>query len=266
MKHGTLTAYVHGKCRCEDCRARASRYNKELRLRHQLKRTVMVDAAPVRAHVARLQQQGMSFRAIALAAGWSSRNSLASMLSRQRVHPQTAQRILAVRPSSDTRPDTYVDATGTRRRLQALAVMGHSARVLAERLGNADHSGVLDIQSGKVATVRRRTAQAVATLYDELWDVPGTARPRAAALRRGWLPPLAWDEDTIDDPHVTPDPRLLRPARETLHVDDVRELLEQGHTRVQVAERLGHSYAALEKALSRADIADRVHHDSGSAA
>jgi hypothetical protein len=64
--------------------------------------------------------------------------------------------------------------------------------------------------------VRAGTARAVCALYDELWDQPppeGTHRDKIAASRarnraaaHGWPPPLAWDDDTIDDPDVVPNP------------------------------------------------------------
>ena len=48
----------------------------------------------------------------------------------------------------------------------------------------------------------------VARLYAELWDVPST-EPDAAVLRgharaRGWVPPLAWDDELMGNPSVQP--------------------------------------------------------------
>lgn len=57
----------------------------------------------------------------------------------------------------------------------------------------------------------RQTAADVAAVYDRLsmivpdWHRYRT-RTRNAALARGWLPPLAWDDDTIDDPTAEPLP------------------------------------------------------------
>lgn len=62
--------------------------------------------------------------------------------------------------------------------------------------------------------VTKSMAERVAKLYDQLWDVrPSQAdhrdkisvsRATAYACKRAWLPPLAWDDDTIDNPAAQP--------------------------------------------------------------
>lgn len=251
--HGTLSRYVQGKCRCEPCRSTAVRYNKKLRSDRYQGRERLVDAESIRAHVAHLQQQGMSFRAISQAAGWASRNALATALSRTRVRRDTAERILAVQPTSDIRPTRYTDATGARRRLQALASIGWPSRQLAHALGQKDPSLVQRIQSGKATSIRQGTAQAIADLYNKLWNHQGPSqRTRSAAQARGWLPPLAWDDDNLDNPHAQPDTGAVRTTkRSTLNLEDLHELLRWGHTRDEAAARLGTSREAIDKALSR---------------
>jgi hypothetical protein len=125
----------------------------------------------------------MSFRAIALTAGYTSRNALADSMTRSRVRPATMARILAVNPQRDNRRDSYTDATGSRRRLQALAVNGYSTRDLAARLGLKQATTVQDIASGKTPTVRYRTMDAIRDLYEELWD-SREATPAARRSRR----------------------------------------------------------------------------------
>ncbi|WP_295694431.1 hypothetical protein, partial [Lapillicoccus sp.] len=54
--------------------------------------------------------------------------------------------------------------------------------------------------------ISARAWRQVRQVYDRLSMTPGpspTARARAAA--RGYAPPLAWDDDTIDDPRALPD-------------------------------------------------------------
>jgi AraC-like DNA-binding protein len=96
-----------------------------------------------------------------------------------------------------------VPAIGIRRRIQALHAIGWSAPEIASRLG-VTKQAVRDLcrPSGQLALPSTRTA--VARVYDELWDQKPTG-PRVTvtkqwARRNGWLPPLAWDDDTIDDP------------------------------------------------------------------
>ena len=59
---------------------------------------------------------------------------------------------------------------------------------------------------GVSTTVAPATARAVEDLYDRAWQ--GPRRPSTASRRRavtaGWAPPLAWDDDTIDDPAASP--------------------------------------------------------------
>jgi hypothetical protein len=95
----------------------------------------------------------------------------------------------------------YTDATGTRRRLQALIAIGWPIRELARQMGWTGNPGLL--LYGERQQVHKHTAALVADVYDRLWDVPGpSVRSRRAAARAGYAPPLAWDD--IDDPAATP--------------------------------------------------------------
>ena len=101
-------------------------------------------------------------------------------------------------------------AAGTRRRLQALAVMGHSTAELAARM-DVPSGVVRRLQRGNRAKVPAAIANATALLYDQLWDVRGTSHHtvRAMAERHGWVPPLGWDDDNeaghgIDAPAAVP--------------------------------------------------------------
>ncbi len=98
----------------------------------------------------------------------------------------------------------YVSPVGTQRRLWALARIGWSWPALAERLGVTDRWPSL-LANQWTPTVSRETERRVRELYDLLSLTPGPS-PRAAgwAARRGWVPPLAWDDDTIDDPDAQP--------------------------------------------------------------
>lgn len=95
-----------------------------------------------------------------------------------------------------------IDATGTHRRIQALCVLGWSRQDIAEKLGIGERAvGYLLAEH----TVTTRTAARVRRVYDELWLHTGPSeRTRTHALRQGWVSPLAWDDDTIDDPRARP--------------------------------------------------------------
>lgn len=105
-----------------------------------------------------------------------------------------------------------VPNVGTRRRVDALACLGWSMRVLSTRLGwEPDRLSQIFTDGGGISPLN---AQRIAGLYDELWQTraPTTARYAwqsvgrtiAMAEARGYAPPLAWDDDTIDDPAAVP--------------------------------------------------------------
>ena len=265
--HGTVHAYVNGKCRCQDCRTAAGRYNKRLRLEKLEGIERLVDAAPLHAHVQSLRAAGMSEWGITRAAGWRSRWSLHCVLGASRVTPATMARVLRVRPADDARPLGYVDATGSRRRLQALALAGWRTRDLSTRAGQPEQSTVCDVLMGRRLVVRRHTADAIAALHDELWDQAGPSiRTARKAARSGWVPSLAWDDDSIDDPAAVPnlgEPTVVvgsgRPWEHVL--EDYQDTWPSHHGNVHAAaHRLGMSVTGLEAALRKArDMGVDVH-------
>jgi hypothetical protein len=167
-------------------------------------------------------------------------------------------RILAVSPKRDNRRDAYVHATGSRRRLQALAVNGYSTRYLAARLGHKHAATVQDIASGKTPTVRYRTMDAIRDLYEELWDRPGgNARSASIARAKGWLPPLAWVDDLIDRPeHEAEDVRRsgISGGGSGVTMEDIEEAREQGYQSArEIGWRLGLTATAVQQILCRAE-------------
>lgn len=215
-----------------------------------------MDADPVREHVNELREFGIGWMRIADAAG-VPRTVVGSLLygrknrpPNRRVRPATAEKLMAVTPSMDLLPDgAWIDGTGTRRRVQALAARGWPLAWLERRLGLARKA--LSAVLRRRDRVTARTARAVRDLYDELWDQePPTGdrwqKTAVATMRRyaadqGWVPPLAWDDDAIDDPDAGPDPDALGDARRRLAdvVEDVEELERLGEPPERVAARVG---------------------------
>ena len=256
MKHGTTTAYARHGCRCDICRAATSKRSKVWRLQRLRGVEHLVDAEPLREHVAALMAAGMSFKAIALTAGWSSRNALADAMGRKRVTPRTLARVLAVHPELDNRRDAYVDATGSARRLQALAINGWPSRNLAKQLGHKDPATIQHIANGKTPTIRLRTKDDIRRLFDELWDQPGPSKRTAdIAKARGWLPALAWDDELIDSPEHQPEDvrrRGVSGGGSGITLEDIEEAREQGYgTAEQIGWRLGATRDAVQAIISR---------------
>ncbi len=229
--HGTTAMYSHGGCRCDPCRAAESA------MRRQRRRKIAYDqwkpyedAAPARDHVRWLQAQKIPWPAVAARAG-VPRDTVNSLLygrggkpPTMRIRPATAAALLAVRPDPGMIPPAVsVDATGCRRRLQALIAIGHTTPRLADRLGrNTDH--LHHVVSGKAPRVSTATDAAVRVLYDEWWDKPpaggspwarsAASQARVRAAREGWPPPAAWDDSPgphcIDTPKARPAPGWKR--------------------------------------------------------
>lgn len=266
-QHGTRPAYVFDKCRCRPCRDSAVAYEAN-RLRQVAygRWTPYVDADPARAHVLELMAAGMGWKRVAAVAGVTP--SIVSRLlygkaengskPQPRIRAERAERILAVRFSPA--PTTKVDATGTRRRLQALSTLGWSGGRLAARLG-LSRANYGTMMQGSRVTARR--AADVVRLYDELWQTPppeDTARERQAVSRtrrhaaaHGWVPPLAWDDDAIDDPRARPvGVHGAQTSRREALVEDVAELVADGATVESACARLGVDRSNLQRTLQRA--------------
>ena len=156
------------------------------------------------------------------------------------------------------------DATGARRRLQALAYQGWAAEAIARRIPGARAEHIRAVRDGVQAQVSTRRAAAVAVCYDRLWDRRGGSEDTIhLAMRNGWAPALAWD-DNPGDPHYIDDPACpvsdwrRRPLRTRLTVDEqaaLAELVAQGLSVNQAALRLGMSGGALRRVRDRAQVA-----------
>jgi hypothetical protein len=99
----------------------------------------------------------------------------------------------------------HTDATGTARRLQALAARGWSIPSIARWL-DCDTGRVWQMQHRYYPTILITTAQTVADLYSQLADTIGPSqRARDAAATNNWDGPDAWWFSDIDNPHAHPD-------------------------------------------------------------
>ena len=157
------------------------------------------------------------------------------------------------------------DATGARRRLQALAYQGWAPEAIARRIPGARAEHIRAVRDGVQAQVSTRRTAAIAVCYDRLWDRRGSSEDTIhLAMRNGWAPALAWD-DNPGDPHYIDDPACpvsdwrRPPLRARLTVDEqageLAELVAQGLSVNQAALRLGMSGDALQRVRDRAQVA-----------
>lgn len=264
--HGTPIAYKVDKCRCRPCTdantAEHQAYNKAVAFgRYDSGR---VDAAPAREHVRALMAAGISWKQVARKAGLSYSTVCALLYGRYerghapygRVAQKTAEKILAIQPSLENMsPGALTDATGTRRRLQALVAIGWSQNLLASSL---------DIQRGNftLLTTDRVTAKKalqVKELYDQLWDTPpvehdrwarqSASRARNYAKCHGWVPPMAWDDDEIDAPEARPEMGASKIGLSV--IEDVEFLVKTGEHRDEIGRRVNANWKSVERLLHR---------------
>lgn len=119
-------------------------------------------------------------------------------------HARDAHRIYQKRHREGRLGGRLLDATGTRRRIQALWAIAHPSTSIAAAAGpgyTAKH--VCQISKRPLVTIA--THEAVRRAYRTLAGVPGVSvRTRRRALASGYPGPSAWDDDEIDDPAVGP--------------------------------------------------------------
>ena len=273
-RHGTRAAYVKDRCRCTECTAAntaASRTATRERIYGRWQ--PYVDAGPVRGHIAALRRAGIGVERIAQLAGLSTSHvrQLAEhggdVPTTQRVRPTTAAHVLSIGIDNVSRaPRSRVDATGTRRRLQALVAIGWTPELLAAELGrrpNSLHRSMTGL------SVTARTAGEVVRLYERLWDATPpqvTSHQRAAAdaaralaAAQGWLPPLAWDD--IDTDPTSPAP-TAQPSRRN-DIDEIaveRALAGDGvfYDNLTLAEQQEVIQRLTERGRSIRDIATQL--------
>lgn len=267
-QHGTHACYVLDHCKCLDCMPANTRYEQRRNRQRAYGRHPYVDAEPARAHVRRLQADGLGWKRICALSGvptgtmWKllygcpQRN----MAPSKRIRPTTAAKILAVRAGLHSLgATTCVDGTGTRRRLEALVAIGWSQSKLAGRLGMQPGNFGKTLRSRRV---QAGTARAVRALYDELWH---TAPPQAEwrdkisvsralhyAQARGWVPPMAWDDERIDDPAARPSGALYSCRGRLPQGAELAALLISDEPTAAIAARYGVKPAAIRSARARA--------------
>lgn len=252
--HGTLSRYKYRGCRCDTCRTNYTAYQRT-RYRKQAYGTWQpyVDAEPVRQHLLALNAAGLSYQVIAERLGRHTPTITAYVYDqgpkrhrRQRATPELAAAILALQPGDV--PPGMIDATGTIRRIQALAAQGWPLRTISA------HVGVASPTIGRIIGQRwvfRPTAYSVNRTYDALRDAkpedhgvtPGAARKtRHLAQRRNWHDPLWWEDmGHIDDPHFDPatvERELKRDELAALRRDEIIHLTRYGYTPESIHQRL----------------------------
>lgn len=194
-----------------------------------------VDAAEASEHINRLKSSGWTYRSIANESGMSADGiRLLAIGEWANVSKRTFASVMAI-PLTDGVADKGAQRlpnVGVRRRIEALAAAGYSQSQLADELGvtlqcvNYWH---------RTPRVSAATVAKIAALFERLQMIPGpSVRTRTLATSRCWVPPLAWDEDAIDDPDAMPDARVNVYASSRR----LRALCRMGFSQKYMSERL----------------------------
>jgi hypothetical protein len=237
------------------------RYAKRWRYMAETGRSPLIDSAPSIERIRELRKAGVGKGRISLLSGVS--RTVVNRLCRDdaasiRVRPETEARILSV-GFDDLADGSFIDITGTSRRLRALIAIGWKQTDLASCLGR-NGSNLAAIIHARRPYCTIDTARSVRILFDELSMTPGgSIRSSRNAERRGWLPPLAWDEDQIDDPAAHPADALRAAPRKYGHfvsagltMEDIDDARSQGYsTAEQIGWRLGASASTIDKLIKR---------------
>lgn len=170
-----------------------------------------------RLHIARLYNRGMSFAQIGEScAQFMHETTIAKAYHgwTGTIHRHTYELILTARyvPPTGLRTGRKMDATGVRRRMQALVADGFGYNIIGDVMG---------IRLQAVFQLATREAPAFASTYGYVVPVYeklagqdpfaygatklGVTRALRVAERHGWSPSHTWDADTIDDPCAAPE-------------------------------------------------------------
>lgn len=274
-QHGMRACYLRG-CRHPACVKAHKRYCKEYELRVHQEGPRCIDASEAAAHVQTLISSGWSQVGLAEASGCKA-TTICELLSgkHKKIRVETAQALLAFQPAPDSpAPSNWTDPTGTVRRVQALAVMGHPMYRVAAAVGIST-SHLRSILAGSTQKVSKTTARNIADVYGQLLRVPGTSSvTRGRARANGWHGPAAWADGVIDDPQARPEASEQEPPLSFIELgryrrDEIIHLASFGVPEREIAERLGLARAYVHdllRDLRKAAQADRKRQRQGLAA
>jgi transcriptional regulator with XRE-family HTH domain len=236
--------YLRG-CRTDACAQENYRYGKKLATEHVRGERRLHDIAQVRTHIEQLLANEWWQAEIGRVSGVSrSTISLIVLGHLPRTNKRIALAILSIpiTPIVRTVDGDRVDATGTIRRLHALAILGHNWTVVGARTGMTPDR-LSFIARGKTDVVRPEEAQRIAAAYRDLSTTPGAMKQIVTSARnKGWHGPLAWDD--IDDPNCKPEEaKPYKPAdkyrRDPDRTREIEHLYLLGESPQQITKKLG---------------------------
>lgn len=255
MSMRRLPPPVHGQddrcyrrgCRREECRTAYRNARKRESFLRDRGLGGQIAGRLVADHIRNVIASGKTRLQIAAESGVSDRAIRYILDGQPEVQRAKAQALFAVQPYTTA---LRTSATGSRRRIQALACIGWQITHTADEAG-ASRGYVFDILRGLVTEIDRSLADRIAAIYRAKSTQPGpSAFTRNNAARRGWAGPLAWDGN-IDDPNAqpdltdVPDPELKRDELAALRRDEIWLLHTACFSDDEIAARVGMSPSSV---------------------
>lgn len=203
--HGTRNNYLTHACRCTPCTQAATKdRDRHRRLKaYGRPHPQKTDATPARRHIQTLLKKGLTKAEISHHAAIAHQTITRILDGQKTIINTTSDAILTVKPADRTKPAGKTHATGSRRRIQALAAIGYPLEEQARIAGIHPDKPRHLLKQKYVGT---EVAEAITTMFNRLQLTPNPDNSRAATQARniaranGWLPPMCWDEHLIDDP------------------------------------------------------------------
>lgn len=150
-----------------------------------------------------------------------------------------------------------MSAVGVLRRLHALRAIGWRLQDIADAIGVT--TGALSsllYKDRRHTHVTRALYERVQATYDRMSATPGPSPvTRDRALESGHAPPLAWDDDTIDDPDAEP-VGVWTGERDSLDFDEWLFLVRAGEQPERAAERCGVQLNTVDRLARRSGRAE----------
>lgn len=199
-------------CRCRPCTTAAVREDTRRKLDRLAGTPREVPAAAVLDHIERLVARPLTYSQISALSGVAASTIRGLHVGEQKaLHRRNVAKILAVSLNAEVTQGN-VPALGAARRLQALYALGHFVYTIAEEAG-ISRDAVYGLATNRWQSIDHARFEGVRRAYDKLSMVTGESwKARGIAERNGWVPPLAWDDDTIDNPAAVPVTDAEKPA------------------------------------------------------
>lgn len=167
-------------------------------------------------------------------------------------HARNDNRIYRKRLREGRHTNTFIDATGTARRLQGLNAQGHRLADLAAELGYTK-SRIWKWANMTSRLVHRDTADQVKALTHRLSHRTGPSEmARRRAAERGWVSLAAWNN--IDDPNDQPQTTAVGDAR----LNQFRQLHAAGAGYRQIRVAMGLNSQRYRELLAQTQTAGDI--------